>query len=561
MPTSPAWKFARIDLATGLLFAGGVFLLLPAQVIAINDDFGYLKSVVATLQHGRPWTDDWLEPWAASLSVLSALLYAATGKFHLAIHGLLAALAGVGFWASCQLFRQRGGETRTACFGSVLLLTFPTLLWKSVEFTGMAIYIPCLLLALWATETKRWWLFALAWILAVTSRQSALTWLVMPGLEVLKALGAKPRARWLWTPALIVVTGSAFYWGVGQGMNKTHAQSLLTDHMFDHAFERGALQQNVLPVLRAGTLAFLLAAGWGAFFSQRPTRSSAAARWSWPVRDLLLLITCALMVFDERTLVWPEYASLAGNLGWLHVKILVALAVAGWLARGFTVRWDKVVYAIACLVPLGLRGGLWDYYFLELAVFGVFAVTRERAIEPTMERRDWWSALGYWSPLALVAALNLWTTLQIKYALDHSRVQIVLAERSIRAGILLPTELSFAPFGYSGWYFHDYHIAHEGRTDANIAGFRAYIDKSATTTAAIYHGWSRRLYADKLASPSDLQRVIATESGRFGWFSSADYSLLRHRPKEAQKPFPLNEHPGPRFPLNDAEWREFIQDK
>src|ERR1043166_6160266 len=35
----------------------GVFIwaLLPARVVPFNDDFGYYRSVAATLAHGRPW--------------------------------------------------------------------------------------------------------------------------------------------------------------------------------------------------------------------------------------------------------------------------------------------------------------------------------------------------------------------------------------------------------------------------------------------------------------------------------------------------------------------------
>ena len=70
-----------------------VFATLPGGVVVMNDDFGYLRSVVATLQHGRPWTDEWLEPWSAGLSVLSALVYLATGSWLLAIQGVQALLA------------------------------------------------------------------------------------------------------------------------------------------------------------------------------------------------------------------------------------------------------------------------------------------------------------------------------------------------------------------------------------------------------------------------------------------------------------------------------------
>jgi hypothetical protein len=50
-----------------LAFGGLIVLTLPALVVVFNDDFGYLRSMLHTIRHARPWTDDWLEPWAASL--------------------------------------------------------------------------------------------------------------------------------------------------------------------------------------------------------------------------------------------------------------------------------------------------------------------------------------------------------------------------------------------------------------------------------------------------------------------------------------------------------------
>src|SRR5215468_1977821 len=61
-----------------------IWFSFPPTTIVFNDDFGYLRSIAETIQHGRPWTDDWLEPWAASLSVLSALIFKVTGSFRTA---------------------------------------------------------------------------------------------------------------------------------------------------------------------------------------------------------------------------------------------------------------------------------------------------------------------------------------------------------------------------------------------------------------------------------------------------------------------------------------------
>ncbi len=75
-------------MAAAAVYGAFVYLMLPAEVTTLGDDFGYYKSIVETIQHGRPWTDSWLEPWAASLSILSALAFKLTGSFHAATYGL-----------------------------------------------------------------------------------------------------------------------------------------------------------------------------------------------------------------------------------------------------------------------------------------------------------------------------------------------------------------------------------------------------------------------------------------------------------------------------------------
>ena len=81
-PSSPHPSAGRAALWAALAYGLVIYVTLPPEAIAINDDFAYLKSVVQTLQHGRPWTNDWLEPWSASLASLSALVFHATGRFH-----------------------------------------------------------------------------------------------------------------------------------------------------------------------------------------------------------------------------------------------------------------------------------------------------------------------------------------------------------------------------------------------------------------------------------------------------------------------------------------------
>lgn len=172
-------------LSPGIICAGfglGLVLLLPHGVPVFNDDFGYLGSVQETVHRLRPWTDDWLEPWAAGLSVLSALLLWIFGSMAVATQGLQGVCAASGAYAAYQLLRTQGLSPRVSLTVAGLWLTMPTLLWKQVEFTAMVLYMPCLWWALRCALEERWGAFFVAWLLAFSSRQSALVWLALPAM-------------------------------------------------------------------------------------------------------------------------------------------------------------------------------------------------------------------------------------------------------------------------------------------------------------------------------------------------------------------------------------------
>lgn len=103
---------AILTAVVALGFGALVYLLLPAEVTTVGDDFGYYRSIIETLQHHRPWTDAWLEPWAASLSTIAAIVFQLTGSFHLATYGLQAVLAALACGILCRLLQQRATRCR-----------------------------------------------------------------------------------------------------------------------------------------------------------------------------------------------------------------------------------------------------------------------------------------------------------------------------------------------------------------------------------------------------------------------------------------------------------------
>jgi hypothetical protein len=530
-----------------------VWLLLPAGISAINDDFGYLRSIVQTIQHGRPWTDDWLEPWAASFSALAALLYWITGNFSVATHGLLALLAGAAFVAAGLLLQQRGSGDRWRVLAIVTLaLTFPTVLWKTTEFTGVALYFPCLLLALWSAAEKRWVLFFLSWLFAVATRQSAIVWMLIPlwsaGREALSQEGK--RVSWSWImPLLIVASGALVFLGLRHGMNQTHAQALLSEQAFGRIDPRAAAR-----VVGVGTLVFLGAAGWGSFLvggrGYTPRRNASALA----TKILLGLLLVALLIWDERSWVQSEHTLFSGAIGWSYTKLLVAVGVGGWLRGGFRLRPDYAFFALGSLGLVAVRGIVWDYYLLEPAVLGFFAVVAvEQSEAPAFFPSRWL--------LALVASFHLVFVLDLKCTLDRARALCALSESALRSGRLEPAELSYAPFGFTAWQLYPHYATHEGVSSTDLAGFNGYLRRGAVEVG---QGYSKALHIFprfRHEPPGDRHNLIASGRYRFLWFFHAEFYLLRFKSAEEQPAewaLTGHDYERPAFPLNDEEWDQSI---
>src|SRR5262249_15533735 len=138
-----------VFVAGAVAFGALILLTLPRCVIAFNDDFGYLRSILHTLRHGRPWTDDWLEPLGAALIWISAKLAAASGSMKVATQGVQCAAAAAAFLATCLLLARRGFPMLVCPVLAALGSTFPTVLQKTVEFGAQTLALPCLLLCIW----------------------------------------------------------------------------------------------------------------------------------------------------------------------------------------------------------------------------------------------------------------------------------------------------------------------------------------------------------------------------------------------------------------------------
>lgn len=536
------------ELAGAVLFGLFIFGTLPAGVPVMNDDFGYLRSVIATLQHGRPWTDDWLEPWSAGLSVLSSLVYLATGSWLFAIQGVQALLAGAGFWAATRLLRDRGHSAWTAALIALLLLTTPTIFWKTLEYTSLVLSLPALLLALLAAERRRWILFLVAWGLAVVTRQSAVAWGMLPLGAAIWPRGGEARR---WPQVIFVIAGGTLaYVAAAIGMNKTHAQSEVTDQMWQ-VFQFG----RALELAAIGLLLFVGAAGIGAVISGAPLRRAPA--WAWFVAVPLVAWLAWGVEWHDR--IYFEQGQFMRPLGNNYLRALLMLGAAGWLLLGFRVRREVVLTALAALVLVCLRKNVWDYYYLDVIVCGLFSVSIGQR-EPQVQRGAKWEQFAWCGGATAALVTHVCFATAIKIDCDRQWAANVLAESAMRSGHAPPSTLRGLPGGFVGWKLHP--VSLERQADGSIVArtFWDYFDGSSLELKCQPVGVATWLDCCGDAPPGAADRVVASKRLRFGWCGVADHHLVLRPDHEHRAPVrSLAGKDLPVFPLDDAEWDALIR--
>lgn len=544
-----------------VLFGLFVYACLPTGIVPLDDDFGYLRSVVSTIQHGRPWTDDWLEPWTASFSSISAAIYWVTGNFYGATYGLLAFLSAISFVICSLLLRMRGTGLPQALFFAAILLTFPTVFWKTIQYTSMALYIPCLLGAIWSCLNRRWWIFFVIWSLAIAARQSAIAWIMIPLTVAVQNFWREKRSLHtpdFWQPIFVAILGGLMFLMLNVWMNKTHAQTVVTDHLFECGSMKGMLSVSVI-----GLGVYLVAMGLGFLIERLNCLVLIGGHKTRPPAQFtgIAIVVVALCSVDLRSLVNWEHLTMSGATGYWYLKFLVLASGVGWIFRRGIIYAEFAVCAIAVLLAVSLRAAVWDYYFLDLAVLGFFGgslqfeVTVKPSASPQWMR--WAARLG----LVSVVIANGLLVLDFKAWVDRGTALCFVSEKALREGRLKPEELSFAPFGFAAWHLYPYYIENEGRTSSQIDGFNAFYLRP--DVMQVGQGYSHILHIlprFRHVPPADRHNLIAEWHTRFLWFFDAEYFILRFKTETesaAKVSLQSSYHLEP-FPLNEAEWKQLI---
>lgn len=543
-----------------------MWLCLPDRVVTIDDDYGYLRSVQETWEKGRPWTNEFLVPFAATTSLLTCLLYAVSGgSMMVGVHGALALSAAVFYGGLAALVRMAGVSRWLAALVSFLVLTGPTVFFMLLMFTSVPLYWAGLVICVVAGVKRNWWLFSVAFVLSIATRQSALVWLAIPGWLLVEEVWAGrkqwPKLSFSWGPVLAIGVGLAAFVLLKLGMNETNGQRVADEAM--RQMPGGGVKSflGVFAILAGyGTASFLLGMG----------RGEVVRRVMWVPAVLVGAAGAWLAIWSFEQLTWSHSCYLDG---WTKPVFGMMGTVAGLGLILFPrLPWWPALWAgLGAWLPQLIYVSGFDYYYVETFLWGLVA-----SLFGTVA----WKAKGAgWLESGLVRGLGVLVALALvgwnlrcvaKHKLSQDRVSAFcqVYEKALDEGLLKPHEVGFSPFGYTGWLFDEYYLAGGGRSPGAFVSYRDdWNGERGTGVLSIYPREFRK-YRDWLPAQSSKtlrespDAVLVTSiDAKILWFWKAKFEIRRvHSDAKRDDVVELDYDRYVRqpFPLNDEEWRKLM---
>jgi hypothetical protein len=396
--------------------------------------------------------------------------------------------------------------------------------------------------------------FGVFWFTALMSRQSALLWLVLPAAMVLER---RPNRRREWRQiipsiAAIVSAGAAIYLLASWMMNRTNAQTVMTTAL------RSVWTLGFASHFALGLSIYFVAAGIGRLLLltiRRELPAHVLNRSELVFRIVAISSIMILWAIDARKYIGFDQPLLAERNGGIYLTIACVLSVVGWSMKGFQVRTAYFTAAAAMSALVALRPALWDYYFADIAILGLFGVvplfqTQQRSSLPFRV------VLGY-GALAAVLWFHYTFAIMTKRSVDWAYAVVSLCERSLQADQIEAADLSIAPFGFRGWHLYPYFVANEGAHGAYIGEFENYIRGEALRLQT--DSWSESPPSITNGKLLEDEKLVATGIFPFEWKQKLRFSLIKEpRAKEPTLEVRRDRYRLDPFPLNDQEWRSYI---
>jgi hypothetical protein len=432
-------------------------------------------------------------------------------------------------------------------------------------FTAVALYWGCLWLCLCLAFRRQWLWFFVFWAVALSSRQSAITWLGIPGCVWLehvwrtRSLRGVPRDLWA------VLIGGIIWFGVMMTqMNPTQGQEITTRARSLHV-----PLDVTLRTVGLSLLALISGFGWRRLASLPPSLSKTR---------LPVIILCAICGAAFAKWITRDVTAIHNCLGdafapWV-IGLVAACAFAGILLSPALPRWEVMPTIAGAIVLLLLYRADFDYYYVDLLAWGIYAASADGDTPCSPGAGRMWPARMLRLALGCVLLWNTRCLLRLKLAHDISAGVITTYEKTIREGKLSPADIGMAPFGYQGWHLADYYLAHEGHINDNLSAFVAYTPPwNGTSGNGVVRVLDSRLKSvsswlmpqnnASLRASTETEK-LAEHRGKVLWFFKARYQLMSKPdspPREGRMPVDRSLFQPWIFPLTDSEWRHLIENK
>ena len=417
----------------------------------------------------------------------------------------------------------------------------------------MPLCLVCWLVAIEAAAKGKLGIFFVAWVVALSSRQSALVWVTLPVGFVLQVWwkGQASVKRTLLKLVGLVMAAVLAYGLLLYSMNRTHAQAVMMPDLWIN-LGRTVFWQHLGLVMAV----YVIAVGWGGLvLGCARFRRGERLTFTWSKFGAVVVVGL-FWWGDARSWVQSEHPYWSQGAGACVFHALCGLAMVGWCAFGrLVLSFPSLLVALATGLLLGLRGVIWDYYLLEIMVLGFFGV---RLGEHQSNSPGQGGRVTVFTGVLWVALL--WPQARVGHAIknvvDHNYGVVVLCEQAMRAGQITADELSVASFGYQGWCLYPYYIRHEGARGGYIADFQNYLRPGSLRMVIEGAGDELPSLANGRLRPHET--LLRSTEASWAWTARRRFSLIR---TEGTTPavWPLSfPYVHDLFPLNDREWREKI---
>lgn len=534
-------KASRVPWIFFAVFACLNALVLPRQIILKNDDFGYLDSVVRSLSAGYLVTGDFLEPFAVTLTFLSSVFYQLTQNLWFATYGLLF-VTHLALWCVFFFLTQKYFSRKYAAALTTGLLFFPLIFGKLHEFTSVPLYWT-FFFAFILCWPKRPWLACLFFVLAFGCRQSAATLLVLPFLSLFDRRESR-------TAMLVIAVGLLACFFISLSQDPSFAQLNLTHKMHEQfqwsVFFRSLCAFSLFALAGAG-----VSHGLGSGFTlERRTLGFA----------LVIALASASILQPWRGWIGLDVTYM-GSIPGAQVLVFAGLVLLAGFAptRLASLRTNFVLLAIAMVALPSLRGAVWDYYGVEIALIGALSVK---------------SSPGSWVrlPRLLVSGVALYALVCLGYAGSLWRFHDLIAlktrlyEEAQRRRVITIHEVSRAPFGYTGWKLFDsmVKVQKANHQFQGLAAFLCELNEQATLIEA--RPTSLPVVQSCEGAPESSWRIAGTVQGRILWKSETldllvpcTYRIPTQTVSQCLAPGQMLETKV--FPLTNQEWQQWIQEE